>query len=197
MYLFQQLKNTSKGIDFSNAREAQEWYRNEAQNITKTNVNKVMDTAEPFKLFPEISGTSIGKMYMFVYDPKNKATLPFYDAFPLIYPIQFDRGGILALNLHYLPPVARAGLMDALYTTTNNDKYNKSTKLIISYSILKQSAQTFAGFENCIKRYLFDHVRTPFHYVNPADWDKALMLPLQRWKTNPDNIIANKKQLPY
>lgn len=200
MYLFQQLKNAAKNQDFKgDTRAAQEWFRNEAQNIGKTSVSKVMDTAGAFKLFPNIdqNDSGLGKLYMFVYDAKWKAKMPFYDAFPLVFPIQFDSGGMLGLNLHYLPPGERAALMDALYTTANNQRFDKRMKLVVTYSQLKMAATQFAGYENCIKRYLFDHVRSPFHYVNPADWDKALMLPLQRFKVNPNSFIANKRPLPY
>lgn len=190
MYIFQQIRKKAEKIDFKNQREAQEWYRTEALSIGKVDRNKIMNTAEPFKIFPEISGAAVGKLYMFVYDAKHKDTLPFYDKFPLVFPIEFKAGGFLGLNLHYLPPVARANLMDALYTEANNQNYNKSMKLIISYQILKHASIKFAGFENCIKRYLFDHVKSPFHYVNPKDWDKALMLPMQQWAINPNKKYA-------
>ena len=42
---------------------------------------------------------------MFVYDPKTKAKLPFYDTFPLVLPIDTFRGGFIGLNFHYLPTV--------------------------------------------------------------------------------------------
>jgi hypothetical protein len=132
---------------------------------------------------------------MFFYDAKHKDTLPFFDQFPLIFMIQMYDDGFLGLNLHYLPPVSRAQLMNALYEIANNQKYDKSMKLMISYKILKASATQFAGFENCIKRYLFGHVRSSFHYVNPIDWDKALMLPLQKWHINPNKKYTGRP--PY
>lgn len=201
MYIFQKIRKSAAEaqklgkIDLKNQKEAQEWYRNEALSIGRVDRNKIMNTAEPFKLFPEISGAAVGKLYMFVYDAKHKATLPFYDKFPLVFPLQFDKGGFLGINLHYLPPVARAGLMDALYTEANNENYNKSMKLIIDYGKLKQNPIKFSGYQECVKRYLFDHVKSPFHYVNPKDWDKALMLPMQKWAVNPDKRYA--KAPPY
>lgn len=156
-------------------------------NVNKKQVSpaKVMNTAEPFKLFQKIEGPAVGKMFMFIYDAKHKATMPFFDKFPLVFPIQFYTDGFLGINLHYLPPMARAGLMDALYDIANNNKYNSTMKLNISYDVLKNAAGHFAGFEQCVKRYLYAHVKSPFHYVNPADWDKALMLPMQKWHVNP------------
>ena len=74
-------------------------------------------------------------MFMFIYDPKHKDTLPFYDTFPLVFPIEIYSDSFLGINLHYLPPVLRAKLMDALYTTANNNKYNEYKLINISIKI--------------------------------------------------------------
>jgi hypothetical protein len=49
--------------------------------------------------------------------------------------------GFLGINLHYISPLLRAKLMDALYSTINNKNYNDTTSLQISYDILKSAAQ--------------------------------------------------------
>ena len=58
-----------------------------------------------------------GRMYMFKYMPKMKAQLPYWDMFPVgivmnAYP---DKGYFSMINFHYLPPILRAELMDAIY----------------------------------------------------------------------------------
>ena len=116
-----------------------------------------------------------------MYDAKTKDKLPYWDMFPLIFPIEYYGDSMLGINLHYLPPVLRAQLMNALFTTLNNDKYNKTTRLQISYSILK-GASRFGYFKPCIKKYLFSHIRSPFIYISPDEWDIALMLPTQRFQ---------------
>lgn len=192
MYLFQQLRQAGKAMNFNSSAEAREWYRQQAADMSKVDQQKIMDTAEPFKIFKGLGAPSIGKMFMFSYDAKHKATLPFFDRFPLVFPIEFYNDGFLGINLHYLPQLARAQLMDALHTITTNDKYNYTTKLQISYRLLKTYGTKFAGFEQCVKRYLFSHVRSSFHYVNPSDWDKALMLPLQSWHVNSNPKYAGR-----
>jgi hypothetical protein len=127
---------------------------------------------------------------MFFYDPKGKATLPYYDIFPMIFPIGFQEGGFLGINLHYLPPYYRAKLMDALYSTANNNKYDESTKLKISYEMLN-SASKFGAFAPCVKRYLWDHVQSKFLYVEPTNWDTALMLPLERFQKATKTKVFN------
>jgi hypothetical protein len=163
------------------SREARDWFRTKALSVRRVQDTKITQTQEPFRRLQNLSINSIGKMYMFVYNPKHKDTLPFYDTFPLIFPIEFYNDSFLGINLHYLSPVLRAKLMDALYGTINNKKYDKTTKLRIAYSILA-SASRFKYFKPCIHKYLFSHVGSQFIYIAPDEWDFALMLPTERFQ---------------
>ncbi len=40
-----------------------------------------------------------GHLYMFVYDPKTKAELPYYDRFPLVFPFRKTPDGFIGLNM--------------------------------------------------------------------------------------------------
>jgi hypothetical protein len=176
--------------------KAREWYRNQAKTVSKGRV-------APEKLVREM-GTDrykaagrfrIGDMYMFSYDPKNKETLPYYDMFPLIFPIGRAKGGFLGLNMHYLPPILRAKLMDALYDTISNDKYDENTRLRLNYGTLA-AAQKFKEFKPCIKHYLFQHVRTKLVYVNPTEWDVALFLPTARFSgASKSKVYAESRKI--
>lgn len=172
------------------AKESADWFKNELNEAEKQR------RSDPNRIFTKAANVpQIGQMYLYVYDPKHKDTLPFYDAHPLVFPIEFSTEGFLGINLHYLPPVARARLMDSLKSIANNNKYNNSTKLNVSYEVLKAYSTRFKGFENCIKKYLFAHVRTAFHMVSADQWDKAVMLPLQSWKVNTNKKYAGSP--PY
>jgi len=185
---FQLLKNTGRELA-SSAKNAIDWFKDKASDVSKK-LSRNQNNVFTKDAFPEI-----GQMYMFAYDPKYKNILPYYDAYPLVFPIEFYSDGFLGINLHYLPPLARAKLLTNLKDLANNDKYDNSTKLAISYNVLKAHSIQFNGFENCIKRYLFAHVRSSFHQVSPYDWDKAVLLPLQRWQINPNRKYARKP--PY
>lgn len=185
---FQLLKNTGRELA-SSAKNAIDWFKDKASDVSKK-LSRNQNNVFTKDAFPEI-----GQMYMFAYDPKYKNVLPYYDAYPLVFPIEFYSDGFLGINLHYLPPLARAKLLTNLKDLANNDKYDNSTKLTISYNVLKAHSIQFNGFENCIKRYLFAHVRSSFHQVSPYDWDKAVLLPLQRWQINPNRKYARKP--PY
>lgn len=185
---FQLLRNTGRELA-EGAKTAIDWFKDKASDVSKK-LSRNQNNVFTKDAFPEI-----GQMYMFAYDPKYKNVLPYYDAYPLVFPIEFYSNGFLGINLHYLPPLARAKLLTNLKDLSNNDKYNDSTKLAISYDILRANSIQFSGFENCVKRYLFAHVRSSFHQVSPYDWDKAVLLPLQRWQINPNRKYARKP--PY
>jgi hypothetical protein len=181
-YIFQQLSNKAKleGIDVNiRQKDSRTWYRNAAEQISSVNAQKMM--REPTTLQNAIQFKDIGKMFMFFYDPKLKNELPYYDTFPLIFPIEFRNNGFLGINLHYLPHVLRAKLMNAIYSTINNTKYDESTKLKISYSILNSSSK-YRYFKPCIKQYLLDHVKSKYMCIEPRLWDAALMLPTERFR---------------
>jgi hypothetical protein len=177
--LFQDILKKPKDLK-TGTKAARDWFREKAASVKSFDDRKIMDTKEPFRRLQSISENSVGKMYMFVYDPKHKDTLPYYDTFPLIFPVEFYGDSFLGINLHYLPPMLRAKLMDALYSTINNKKYDKTTQLVIGYQILK-SASRFKYFEPCLKKYLMSQVGSAFIYIAPDEWDFALMLPTENF----------------
>lgn len=122
-----------------------------------------------------------GRMYLFWYDPKLKVKLPYYDRFPLVLPIDPAENGFLGLNMHYLPYMARAKLMDALYSTLNNKNMDEKTKIKANYSILK-GVRKFRYYRPCIKHYLTDHIQSRFLNIPADQWDIALFLPLERFE---------------
>ena len=150
---------------------AREWFRDKAKDAGKVSEQNILrgDT-DRLK-----SRSTIGKMYFFMYDAKHKATLPYYDKFPLIFPVDRVQGGFYGINMHYLPLPLRAQLMDSLYDITNNKRYDESTKLKLSYGILK-GAEKFSLFKPTFKRYLTSQLRSRFIEVYPSEWDIALFL---------------------
>ena len=170
---------------------ARQWYRQQAKEIRK------VDETALFKNSQDRYQTrfKIGHMYHFMYDPKHKATLPYYDRLPLIFPINRAKGGFLGMNFHYLPLPLRAKLMDALYETATNDRYDETTRLKISYGILNDATK-FREFRPTIKHYLSAHVRSRFIYIAPSEWDVALFLPTARFEgSSKTKVWQDSKQI--
>lgn len=135
----------------------------------------------------------IGGMYHFIYDPKHKATLKYYDKFPLAIPIEVYNDGVLCMNLHYLPPILRAKLLDLLI-----ERYKRSTNartyMEVSYSILKAAAGA-KMFEPCLHRYLTDHIRSGIVEVTPDLWEEVAFLPSQKFeKATHQEVWADSKK---
>ena len=158
---------------------ARQWYRQAAQRTAVNPTSLIRSDRERFRRVP-----SIGQMYMFQYDPKYKAVLPYYDRFPLVIPFEQTRrsgrtqggDGFYGLNLHYLPLRLRAKLMDALYDTVGSG----GDQFQITYNILNRAAK-LRFFRPCVKHYLFNHVKSQFFYIDPKEWDIALFLPTERF----------------
>lgn len=199
-------KGVRSGQIPARTQNARDWYRNAAKDYSSsirkggTRAGRVDYARINEKKFINqeqsrlVSTLEPGSMYMFMYDPKWKDTLPFYDKFPLIFPFSVNSSGFMGLNLHYLPLQYRAKLMDSLYETKNNSRYDESTKLKLSYDILKSAAK-FKYFTPCIKQYLFSHMKSQFMYVYPSEWDMALFLPLERFeKASKSQVWAQTKK---
>jgi hypothetical protein len=172
------LKGIRSGQVPARSQSARDWYREQAQQIKRSDINETIIMRESRDRYE--NRFRIGHMYMFIYNPKHKDTLPYYDRFPLIFPINKAKGGFLGINMHYLPYQLRAKLMDALYEVASNDRFDESTKIRASYGILS-GASKYREFKPTIKHYLSNHVVSKLVYVNPAEWDIALFLPTQQF----------------
>lgn len=130
----------------------------------------------------ESKGTRIlpGTMIMYVYDPKYKDTLPYYDSFPLGLPFKLVPGGFYSLNLHYLPYNLRALLLDKLMQFKTDSKLDEKTRLKFSWQLL-DGVSKFAAAKPCVKHYLYEHVKTPFKAIHSQDWATAILLPVEKF----------------
>lgn len=127
-----------------------------------------------------------GNLYMFLYDAKMKETLPYWDKFPLVFPFRAVPGGFYGLNLHYLPHRMRLQLMNRLLQFKNNDKFDETTRLRYSWSLIN-GVSKFKAAEPCVKHYLYQQVRSPFARIDSQDWATAMMLPVEQF------VGANKQ----
>ena len=119
-----------------------------------------------------------GRLNMFFYDPKFKKTLPYYDTFPLVLPLEPYSDGFLGINLHYLPMKLRLQLLDRLVDYSNNTKFDESTILDVDYSKLKK----INLIKPALKRYLAGRVKTDFRRIDADEFMVAALLPVQRFK---------------
>ncbi len=125
----------------------------------------------------------VGHMYFYIYDPKHKKTLPYYDVFPLVIPMEYYTDGFLGMNLHYVAPIGRASLLDYLISLERSMVVNGNVEkyMNVSYGMLKQTASS-KFFKPTIKRYLYSHVKSPFAEVLSDEWENAAFLPVEQFR---------------
>ena len=174
--LFTQILNEAPDVSVR-TNTATTWLREQALGVRNVSNVKALVNQQSDRL---VSQLTVGRMYMFAYDPKTKDDLPYYDKFPLIFPFRRVQGGFYGINMHYLPHLLRARLMDNLYTLANNTNKDDTTKLRLSYQLL-DSAAKFRYFKPCVKHYLNSHVKSRFLWIPANQWETALFLPLERF----------------
>jgi len=160
------------------SRESSAWY-----------TKKIADLRNPIALAKGISQERSrfvrtfvkGKLYYFLYDPKLKHELPYYDKFPLVLVLDKYQDGFLGLNLHYLPVKYRIIFLRKLMRFAILDDADDIKRMRVTYDILNAS-KSFREFKPCIKRYLFPHIRSRILGVQPSEWETSMYLPVHQFK---------------
>ena len=148
----------SKQIKTGN--EPYKWYRNRIKELGTPSVPELLRSGDLNRT------PAFGSLNMFVYSPKLRNKLPYYDTFPLVLPLRRYNNGFLGLNFHYLPYALRARLLDA----AGGDN--------LSVSAIENNRLT----RPCLKRYLYGFTKSAFRKIPDEDNLTAIMLPVQRFK---------------
>jgi len=156
-----------------------EWYRDKIKEFGKPGASQLIRDGKRRRT------VLFGKLQMFVYDPKLKAKLPYYDTFPLILPIETYSDGFLGINLHYLPVPLRIRLLDTLIDFTNTKDLTKKTKIQADYQRLKRVRL----IKPTLKRYLNTRVKSDFRLIDADEWTVATLLPVARFKKASTNEV--------
>ena len=148
------------------------WYKTKIQEFGKPGAMELIRDGKQQK------APFYGRLNMFIYDPKWKKKLPYYDTFPLVMPLEQYPDGFLGINLHYLPMGLRIQLLDSLVDFSNNTKFDESTFLKITYNKVKSNSRV----KPTIKRYLAGHVKSNFRRIDADEFTVAALLPVQRFQ---------------
>ena len=147
------------------------WFRNK---IKEFGTPKSADLLRDGK---RTSVPTFGLLNMFVYSPKLKDKLPYYDTFPLVLPIEEYSNGFLGINMHYLSMPIRIRLLDRLVDFSSNTKFDESTKLNVNYTGVKDIRLV----KPTLHRYLSGRVKTDFRRIDADEFTVATLLPVQRF----------------
>jgi hypothetical protein len=150
------------------------WLETQVQNLNARRSSLMNDRNR------STTTTIIGKMYFFYYSAKLKDSLPYYDRFPLVIPIEQYSDGFLGLNLHYIHPKQRIIFLDKLSEVISDKNYDENTKFMLSYKFLKASSKMYEKGP-CIKRYYFNNIKSRFLEIKSSEWDIASFLPAENF----------------
>jgi len=169
------------------------WFDQQVQLLGRQRItpNKVL-SGNPDQLVTKIQP---GKLYMYMYEPKLKKELPYYDRFPMVFPFRKSTDGFIGLNMHYLPYQLRIRLLDTLLDFKSNNRMDETTRLKYSWQII-EGISRYSAAKPCVKQYLIGHVRSQFRQVIAEDWATAMLLPVERFVgAAKDEVWADSKRI--
>jgi hypothetical protein len=157
--------------------ELAEWFKTKALNASSSVARNKLLRSE--SRFINQGSTFVGNLYFFRYDPKLKNVLPMYDKYPMALIVDHKEDGFTALNMHYLSGPQRRSTINMFkkskmknYSSNSNSNYEALSDTVAGFEIVARQA---------FKRYLWNHVRSQFIFINSDEYDKAIQLPVAEW----------------
>ena len=160
-------------------RRSAQWFQDKIKGLkgglrnqfSSTNAAKFYREAET-KVNPTVlkRRAELGDLFCYYYNPKYRATLPYYDMFPMIMLISAEKDTFLGINFHYLRPKWRAVLLDRVSAKLGSG--------LPRWSKLRQIRQ----IAPTIKRYRFDHIMRRVVPIEENEQEIAIFLPTERFK---------------
>lgn len=174
-----------------NSISSAKWYKETVEKLGIKNIQ--VQKSIRSDLGEVVSSINVGEMYLYVYNPKLAEVLPVYDQVPLVLVFQKVPDGFYGLNLHYLPPLARLGLLESLMELRDKKNISETTRLKLRWRVLNNAVR-FPGVQECVKRYLYPNIDSRILKISPLDWKKTIMLPLERFQKKSSRAVYNQSR---
>jgi hypothetical protein len=129
-----------------------------------------------------------GHLFLFAYDPLHADTLPYYDTYPLVFPISATDTTFTGLNMHYLPYPLRFALFRELLRISGATNLTDDKKMLLKWETIRGMSK-LAPLQACIKQYRYDHVGSPFVDIKPSDWTTTMLLPVHSFKKSSADAV--------
>jgi hypothetical protein len=179
----------------ANMRQSLDWFTASIKALNRSSYkdSRLLQTAN-------VAYPTPGKMYMFKYDAITKDDLKYWDRFPCIFYIdKFSKNGHnywTGINMHYLPPPMRLKLLIAMYDLANNDRFDATTRMKLSYDILMRlSKAKNLGADFAYKLYRDDGLESKYLEVPSSSWPMVALLPTEQFqKASKQKVWFDAKQ---
>ena len=166
------------------------WYQQQVKKLGNVSENQLMKETKQTNSFVR------GGMYLFVYNPKLKQSLPYYDMFPLVIPFKKMDEGFLGVNLHYVPYLARFKVLQDLNDLTTDNKLDEDTRVNLSWRLM-ESYSKLNPIKACVKHYLTNFVQSRFLSIPYPDWVIASQLPVENFQKKEKNFVWKETGKKY
>lgn len=177
-----------------NMRQSVQWYQGQIKLLNRASYQpKTLMGATNYL----VKNPTPGKMYLYHYDAITKDDLPYWDEFPCTFFIdRKDTNHFYGLNLHYLPPPMRMNLLANLYDLANNDRFDATTRLKMTYDVLlRLSRAKNLGADFAFKMYRDDCMKSRFLEINAPSWPMVSLLPVENFqKASKQRVWHDAKQ---
>lgn len=168
-----------------------EWMREAAKNVGKRGSQYRGEILSEAEFIPK-NRVEIGKPIVFQYEATTGEKLRYWDAFPVVIPIEYKERGFLGLNVHYLDPRIRAMILDIIYEFRSPKKVNiedakdmkkfyKSAKLGINYDSLK-ALGLLKYVRPMIHRYVGEGLKSRILEIPVRGWTAVMFLPVEDFR---------------
>ena len=163
-----------------------EWFEKEMRKLEREYGKQVSDpgnmmTAQQRSGSNGLTTTIIpGEFYMFLHDPIQKWSLPYYDILPLTFVFEAGRDWFRGLNFHYLPCSLRVHLLQYLMKYATIKPVNNKTRILLDWEEAKNSSSCYL-VQPCEQRYWMGEARTEFKLIEPRHWALMMMLPCENF----------------
>ena len=155
-----------------------EWYHNYAleQGVNYRSLQMLKEGGR------RTADMKLGRMYFFRYTPDKPEEI--YDEYPLLFLLYEDADNFSGINFHYLSPKLRAILLGNMLTFLSNKDYTNRTRLYARKfrDIIKKNKR-FRHAKVIYRQYRPDQIQSKVIQVHPLDWELAIMVPTERFKT--------------
>jgi len=141
-----------------------------------------------------------GRMYMWkyanpIYRADNKK-LPYYDIFPVAFVLEDHGKWFSAVNLHYIPPLERAHLMDAMWQFIMKPASNNwLTRLRPNIYGMMKRRYNMRWYHPCVKRYNKQRIPGRLMLIRPDNWDIMMQIPCATFRKSSINRVYRESRM--
>lgn len=193
------LKKLSPGKLRDQVRQSARWFRSKVKEVQGKTFPSAVKLRQQLRNDQKTTRSTplFGRLYFYRYDAATKDKLPYWDAYPLVFPYDSwssrntGNNGFWGINLHYLYLADRGLLMDVLVKGMANNRIQ------ISHSKVMSLIKTEKRIIPCLKKYLWKNVQGKFVEIETDEWDTAILLPVQKFQKKSASYVYRESASYY